>query len=612
MAGRIPKQFIEELVGRADIVELIGTRVPLKKAGREYKACCPFHEEKSPSFYVNPVKQFYHCFGCGQHGTALGFLMNYDRLSFPEAVEELAAKLGIEVPRESGGAPAPQAASDDLYLLMQKVAQFFNAELAKNARAQEYVARRGLDASALERFQIGYAKDSWNEVLKRFGTNEEACTRLLQTGLIVEREQASTQRGSAADNRYYDRFRDRLMFPIRDARGRTIGFGGRIIDQGEPKYLNSPETALFHKGRELYGLFEVRQNRAPLKRLLVVEGYMDVVRLHQAGVAWSVATLGTATTPEHLARAFRLVTEIVFAFDGDRAGRAAAWRALNNALPEARAGREMRFLFLPEGEDPDSLVGAEGAAAFEGRLVDALPLSEYLVAHLLQEADVRHADGKGRFVALAKPLVEKVPAGPYRELLLDRLAQAIDVSAARFNQIVGELANPAPPANSGPIVAAALRNPVQRGGTRAAGRGPLLRQAVQCVLHFPAIANQVTGAVLEQLAGLEEPGMPILVELLTQLREQPATSTAQLLERWRDRAEYERLARLALEESIIPDARVAAGELLTAIGRLVVQGGAGQRLDALLDKARGGPLSEAEKQELQALMSARNDRRASS
>ena len=370
MSGRIPQSFIDELVARSDIVELIGSRVPLKKAGREFKACCPFHDEKNPSFWVSPDKQFYHCFGCGAHGTSLGFLMNYDRLSFPEAVEELATRAGLEVPKEARPDDGRSRAEPDLVALMARVAAHWAQLLPRDPRARGYVEGRGLTPETLAKFMIGYAANSWNDVLRRFGQTEAQRDALAAGGLVIERDAGQVRDGE----RHYDRFRDRIMFPIRDARGRVIAFGGRVIDQGEPKYLNSPETSLFHKGRELYGLYEVRQNRAPLRRLMIVEGYMDVVRLHQAGITYAVATLGTATTPEHLKRAFRLVNEVVFAFDGDRAGRAAAWRALGNALPEAREGRQLRFLFLPEGHDPDTLVGAEGREAFEARLDGALPL----------------------------------------------------------------------------------------------------------------------------------------------------------------------------------------------------------------------------------------------
>ena len=293
MAGRIPQSFIDELTARADIVELIGSRVELKKAGREYRACCPFHNEKTPSFWVSPQKQFYHCFGCGVHGTALGFLMEYDKLSFPEAIEELAGRLGMDVPREASTEPDTSGSTQPLYDLNLKVAKYFAGVLPGDARAKEYAKKRGLTRETVEKFMIGFAPNSWSELLKRFGPTDADRKVLLECGLIIERERTD----SRTLDRHYDRFRDRLMFPIRDSRGRVLAFGGRIIDQGEPKYLNSPETLLFHKGRELYGLYEVRQSRAALKRLMVVEGYMDVARLHQAGVNYAVATLGTATTP---------------------------------------------------------------------------------------------------------------------------------------------------------------------------------------------------------------------------------------------------------------------------------------------------------------------------
>jgi DNA primase len=587
MAGRIPRAFIDDLIARADLVELIGARVQLKRAGREYKACCPFHNEKTPSFWVNPVKQFYHCFGCGAHGTALDFLMNYDRLPFVEAVEDLAQRLGVEVPREAGSAPSSPSVSEDLYSLMGKIAGFYTEQLANNERARSYAARRGLDADTLRNFSIGYAPDAWSEVLKRFGATDASRQKLLEAGMIIAREKGDG---------FYDRFRDRLMFPIRDARGRVIAFGGRILDQGEPKYLNSPETALFHKGRELYGLYEVRQNRAPLTRLMVVEGYMDVVRLHQAGIGYAVATLGTSTTPEHLKRVFRLVREVVFCFDGDRAGRAAAWRALQNVLPEAQAGREMRFLFLPEGEDPDSLVGKEGREAFEARFATALPLSEYLVSHLTSTIDITHADGKAHFVAEARPLLNRVPAGPYRELLLDRLAQAIQVSAERFMTIVGQVGNPAeePPRR-------APTRPVASRTARGTGRGSLVRQSVKNLLDFPGIAPKISQADRAGLDDVTEPGADLLRELLDGLSASPATSTAQVLERWRDHRYAPRLAQLAAEPSVLGEESAAAEELATAL-RELARAAVTAELDALIAAERERALSPAERARLVQLL----------
>ena len=589
--GRIPQHFIDELIARADIVEVIGSRVQLKKAGREYKACCPFHNEKTPSFWVSPDKQFYHCFGCGKHGTVLGFLMDYDHLAFPEAVEELAGRLGLEVPREGGNESGPARADEPLYELMERVARFFVESLGPEARARDYLAKRGLSAGTLERFQIGYAPNSWNEVLKRFGADDALRRRLSETGLIIERERGQAQ----FSDRHYDRFRDRIMFPIRDTRGRVIAFGGRIIDAGEPKYLNSPETVLFHKGRELYGLYETRRARSNLKRLIVVEGYMDAVRLHQEGIDYAVATLGTATTAEHFRRIFRLVPEVVFAFDGDRAGRAAAWRALQQALPEAREGRQIRFLFLPEGHDPDTLVAAEGREAFEGRLAEALPLSEYLVRELSEQSDLSHADGRARFAESARPLYQKVPAGVYRELLLGRLAQVVGLAAERLEELWGK-APGAPPAP-----AASAPRPPERTRT-SGGRGSLVRQAIVRLVHFPAIAAEVSPAERSGLDASEEAGIQLLRELLDNLREQPAQISAQVIQRWAGREGGESLQKLLEREEVITDAAAAAGELRAALVKLADLA-AERRLQALEAKSQSGPLTADELQEFQRLIS---------
>ena len=590
--GRIPQHFIDELIARADIVEIIGARVQLKKAGREYKACCPFHDEKTPSFWVSPDKQFYHCFGCGKHGTVLGFLMDHDHMAFPEAVEELATRLGVEVPHEGGSDAGPRRAEDSLYDLTKEVARFYAECLTRDARARDYVARRGLTAETLERFQIGYAPNSWNELLRRFGAAESGRKALSDAGLIVERERGQVQ----GAERHYDRFRDRIMFPIRDARGRTIAFGGRIIDAGEPKYLNSPETLLFHKGRELYALYETRRARTNLTRLLIVEGYMDAVRLHQAGIDYAVATLGTATTAEHLRRLFRLVPAIVFAFDGDRAGRQAAWRALQQALPEAREGREIRFLFLPDGQDPDSLVGQEGREAFEARLAGALPLSEYLVRELAQHSDLTNADGRARFAEAARPLFLKVPEGVFRELLLERLAEVVGLNPRRL----GELWTPAAAATAPQAPPTPLRRPSARAAL-GAGRGSLVRQAIVRLLHHPQIALEVDAAERAGLEASEEPGVALLRELLDELRAHPAQIPAQVVQRWSGREGAEALQKLLEREEVITNAPAAAGELKGALAKLA-ELAAGRRLAALEAKSRDSALSEDELKEFQVLI----------
>jgi DNA primase len=585
----IPQTFIDELIARADIIEVIGLRVQLKKAGREYKACCPFHNEKTASFWVSPDKQFYHCFGCGVHGTVIRFLMEHDHLTFPEAVEELAGRLGLEVPQEGAPSSAPRRVDEPLYEIMGRVARLYAEALAKDERAQAYVARRGLDAQTLESFGIGYAPNSWNEVLRRFGATEEARRTLLDLGLIIERDRAQARQ----TERYYDRFRDRIMFPIRDGRGRIIAFGGRILDQGEPKYLNSPETLLFHKGRELYGLYEARRSRSNLRRLLIVEGYMDAVRLHQVGISYAVATLGTATTPEHLKRLFRIVNEIVFAFDGDRAGRAAAWRALQNTLPEIRQGREIRFLFLPEGHDPDTLVGEEGAAAFEKRLEGTLPLADYLMRELTEQAGVLDTGGRARFSQNAGPLMDKIPDSVYRDLLVEQIARVVGVSRARLEE-EWRATNTARAADPAGGAAAPQTTP---GRARiSAGRGSLVRQAILLLLTFPPTAAEVSDAERAGLADCDEPGVELLRQLLEELQSRPARSPAQVIERWSGRPEHEILEKLLQREQVVADAVAATDELRAALrklGDLV----AVRRLEALEAKDAATGLDEQEKQE---------------
>ncbi|HLS80378.1 MAG TPA: DNA primase [Steroidobacter sp.] len=587
MSGRIPQHFIDELIARADLVELIGARVPLKKQGKEYKACCPFHGEKTPSFTVVPDKQFYHCFGCGAHGTALGFLMEHDHLSFVEAVEDLAARLGMEVPREHQQ-PARPSRAEGLFQTLEQAAEFYRHELKRSARAREYLKARGLTGETAARFALGYAPDAWDALLRQFGAGEAQRTRLLEAGLLIERE-----RKPDVSPGYYDRFRDRVMFPIRDARGRPLGFGGRVLDKGEPKYLNSPETELFHKGRELYGLYEARQSSRTLNRLLVVEGYMDVVRLHQAGITCAVATLGTATTPDHLVRIFRICNELTFCFDGDRAGRAAAWRALENSLSQVREGRQIRFLFLPDGHDPDSLVGAQGREAFESRMAHATPLSEYFISHLSAQVDLDTVDGRARLGALARPLIERIPAGIYRELLAEEVARIVRLPAHRM----GIAAAPEP--------RAASREPAGRRGPPVVARRNLVRQSVHLLVHYPEIADKVRN--VSALANVDRPGVALLTELISQLQDQPCASTGALLERWRGRPELEHLAKLASLECLIPDAAGAARELADGLQQLLEEGAMARREQLLGKHSRAG-LTDAEKAELQALLQSRGAR----
>jgi DNA primase len=579
VSGRIPQYFIDQLIARTDIVDVIGTRVPLRKAGKEYKACCPFHNEKTPSFNVVPDKQFYHCFGCGVHGTALGFLMDYDHLTFVEAVEELATRAGLEVPYEKSSVPVAAKPAQDQYQLMESAAEFFRKRLRSSPEAIEYLKKRGLTGETAARFGIGYAAESWDELLNHLSRDDASRQALFRCGLIIERDNKSG---------YYDRFRQRVMFPIRDSRGRTIGFGGRIIGAGEPKYLNSPETELFHKGRELYGLYEARQSTRQLTRLMVVEGYMDVVSLHQAGVTYAVATLGTATTPDHLQRLFRIVNEIVFCFDGDRAGRAAAWRALENSLPQAREGRSLRFMFLPEGHDPDTLVQAEGKEAFETRVAQALPLSEYLAQELSARHDLSQVEGRDQFIKQAQELLNKLVDASYRELLFERLAQALNISTDRLQRVM-PLASLDEVADSGATVIA------------SSGRGSLVRQAIQNLLHFPQAANKLSSAQLDELAQMDKPGVALLVQLASELKEHPELNPAALLERWRDRPDFNYIDKLFVKGPLATSAEVAGTEVVDAVQRLLAEQFPQARFDDLMRRFNLGALTTQERQELREL-----------
>jgi len=448
MSGSIPQDFIDEVLARTDLVALIDRRVPLKKAGKDHTARCPFHDEKTPSFTVSAEKQFYHCFGCGAHGNAIGFLMAFERLEFRDAVAELATQAGLELP---AGSDAPVPRHKELLEVLAAAAHFYRQQLRAHPRAIGYLKQRGLSGTIAATFGLGYAPAGWDNLLRQLGGAPERRTLLLETGLLVARE--GEHKG------LYDRFRDRIIFPIRDSRGRVIGFGGRVLDQGQPKYLNSPETPLFHKGRELYGLYEARQAQRELPWVLVVEGYMDVLMLAEQGVTNAVATLGTATTPDHLRRLFRHTSRVIFCFDGDRAGRDAAARALQISLPEMHDGREVAFLFLPEGEDPDSLVRQEGREAFLARINKAQPLSEWLLQRLQDQVDLHTHEGRARLLERAKPALSALPRGAFRRLLEQTLARLVGMEPeAAF----GRAARNAPVSRPRPRSAAMQPTPVQR------------------------------------------------------------------------------------------------------------------------------------------------------
>lgn len=576
MVGRIPQSFIDEVLNRTDIVEVIDTRVPLKKAGREFKACCPFHDEKTPSFTVSQVKQFYHCFGCGANGTAISFLMDYEHMEFLEAIEELARRAGMEVPKETTGKQTQAPSTLPHYALLERVADYYQEQLRSHPQASQaiaYLKQRGLTGDVAARFNIGYAPPGWENLAAALNADNTVRKQLLELGLTVERD-----KGDGA----YDRFRDRIQFPILDRRGRTIGFGGRVLDDSTPKYLNSSESPVFHKGQELYGLFEARRAVRKLERILVVEGYMDVVALAQFDINYAVATLGTATTHEHLERLFRTVPEVVFCFDGDRAGREAAWRALENTLPVLRDGREARFLFLPDGEDPDSLVRKIGKQALEQQIASATHLSEFFFERLSSRLDINSIDGRARLVTDAKPLLGKLPDSTFQQLMVEQLAALAQTTA---EQIAGRLEIPLPETAT---TAAPQTRPVRQ----SAGKSPV-RQALELLLYQPSLAAEIQQP--DFLQQCDVAGVPLLVEVLDLLQQHPGLSTGAVLEHWREREESRFLSKLAHWNPPLDDLELVADLRghLNEIQRQYIE----NRIDFLGAEQSQRQLSSAEKQE---------------
>jgi DNA primase len=527
--GRIPQHFIDELLSRLDIVDVINRRVALKKTGKNYSARCPFHDEKTPSFSVNPDKQFYYCFGCGAGGNAIGFIMDYDRQDFPGAVENLANHAGLDVPREELN-PQQQARQErrkTIYDLMEQVSNYYQKQLREHPQAQraiDYLKNRGLSGRIARDFDIGFAPPGWDNLLKTLGTTEEQRQQLIDAGMMIEKD----------DGKLYDRFRDRIMFPIRDNRGRVIAFGGRVLGDDKPKYLNSPETDIFHKGKELYGLYQARQNNRQLEQLLVVEGYMDVVALAQYGILTGIATLGTASNTEHLRTAFRYASELVFCFDGDAAGRKAAERALENALPVMEDGRKIRFLFLPEGDDPDSVVNRDGAAGFQRLLAKAQPLERYFFDSFQTDPDT--LEGKARLCKLALPMLQLLPEGVFQQLMFDALAERSGLSRAALDQltkqtpaaVIAESAPQAPPSRSNSTKRLIQQLPGKR-------RDPMLFALAMLLFNPRSIGPEATTLSAEENSATAS----LLSNTIALLNKRPGSSTAMLLGHWYGQPEYE-------------------------------------------------------------------------
>jgi DNA primase len=511
MGGLIPDSFVQELLERIEIVDIIERHVQLKRSGREFQACCPFHEEKTPSFTVSPQKQFYHCFGCGAHGSAIGFLMNYEGLEFVDAVEDLAKMAGLKVPREASRQARP---SSGLYELLAEAARWYQQLLRANQDAIDYLKGRGLTGEVVKEFGIGYSPSEWDGLIRKLGSDDTRLKLLQRTGML-----------SQGKSGQYDKFRGRIMFPIHDRRGRVIGFGGRAMGDDGPKYLNSPETELFHKGRELYGLYMARKGQGRMDRIIVVEGYMDVVALAQYGIQGTVATLGTATTGDQSELLFRAADEVVFCFDGDRAGRKAAWRALESVLPRLREGRQARFLFLPDGEDPDSMVRSVGKEAFEKLVEQAQPLSGFFFDHFIAMVDMESIDGRARLVDLARPDLERLPDGVFKEMMFDRLAELAHHRFAGRETPAGRFDSKRAP----------------KGATRHA-RTPM-RLALAHLVQNPSLAESLEES--EKFADWDLPGLEIWQKLVEFCFSRPHMSTAQLLESLREHPAHEHLETLA-------------------------------------------------------------------
>ena len=501
----IPKNFIQDLLNRLDIVDVVERYVPLKKTGANYVACCPFHNEKSPSFTVSQSKQFYHCFGCGAHGTAIGFVMEHAGLGYVDAIEELARSVGLEVPNERPiAAEAYQKIAPDLYEVMQTATGYYREQLKLSQRAIDYLKQRGLSGEIAAKFGIGYAPDGWQNLAAAFPNYQDVT--LNETGLVI----------SGDDDKRYDRFRDRIMFPIVNVRGQVLGFGGRVLDKGEPpqggrrevtgtsgstsaqpKYLNSPETPLFEKGRELYGLYQAQKAIRAEQCVLVVEGYMDVVALAQHGVEYVVATLGTATTPYHIQKLLRLTEHIVFCFDGDKAGQKAAWRALENALPYLQDGKRISYLFLPVEHDPDSFIREFGKTAFEQRVQEAMPLSSYLLREVCAGSDLRTQEGRNQLLQRAKPLLTAIAAPATALLLRKEVAALSGVSQAELEALY-EIKP----------VARAPRSAFQKAARSAPSAHRLL---LQCLIALPELGQQMPGEWQEQGADAEAVSAVLMV-----------------------------------------------------------------------------------------------------
>ena len=579
MPGLIPQHFINDLIDRVDIAEVLGKHIPLIKAGKgEFKAICPFHDDSNPSLTISPAKGFYHCFSCGAHGTAVGFLMNFEHLGFVEAIESLASNLGIEIPYENNQQPIKR--NNNLFDLLAKIQTHYQEMLKTDKKAIEYLKKRGITGKTAKRFNIGYAPSGWRSVLDKFGRSSAEIKKLLTLGLIIRKD----------ENNHYDRFRDRIIFPIRDNRGRFIGFGGRVLTQDQPKYLNSPETPIFHKGRELYGLYECQQALRNIERLVVVEGYMDVLSLAQHGIDYAVASMGTATTDDHFNRLFRLTDYIYFCFDGDQAGLDAAWRALENALPHIREGRQIKFVFLPKNDDPDTFIKKNSAAIFEKELDNGKDLSDFLIEKLAKNIDIKSIDGKARLAEQARPLINSIATGIYKELLIEKLAISINISAKKLNKLLLKSTDKSKQNKKRGSSLSARKI----SGNFSKTRPSIVRKAITIILNFPQSSQNID---INSITELQLPGVQLLYELIKTSKNEPKITTAGLIERWRDDKEGKHLGKLAAMELPEHEDFNAIEELKNCINQLMVLANR-KRILALIEKEKQALITDKEKTEL--------------
>lgn len=580
----IPRSFIDDILARADIVEIIGTRIHLRKAGSNFVAPCPFHNEKTPSFSINQAKQFYYCFGCGAHGDAIKFLMEFDHLDFIEAVKSLAAHLGLEVP-DDHSSPENQAAQlqhKKSYDLLAKTSVFYQQQLSRSSKAKNYVNSRGLSEEICRRFMIGYAQASRGSLLQAARLAKADVNLLCANGLLVKNDTGEL----------HDRFRDRVIFPIRNRRGNVIAFGGRCLGNDLPKYLNSPETELFHKGDELYGLYEARHAAQKLEKILVVEGYMDVVALAQYGINYAVATMGTAITPKQVQLMLREAEDIVFCFDGDNAGHKAAWRALEIILPLMHDGLQARFLFLPTGEDPDSCVRKEGQVAFLNYINNAMPLSDFLFKRLSKQTNVNTIDGRASLVRNTMNLLHKMPQSAFKEMLLQKLAVIVRMDVVTLKNL-----------NLDQLPGKEQINSYSMGRVKRGHMPNAVEVAISLLLHHPSLVREIQN--LDKINQVDLPHKELLFWLIRLLQQNENISLSSLLEQCQKPEDMNFLAQLAIQAPLIAKDGMKS-EFLGILQKLYLWVDE-KEIELLLQKAHREGLSDEEKALLQKMIAATRD-----